>query len=262
VQRLRRLVSRRAARTEAQAFVVEGARLLRTALDARAEVESVYLDGARPPDPVLHALVDRAHDRGARVFELAPGVLEKVGATVTPQPVVAVVRMPTGGADALRGASFVVVCAGVRDPGNAGTVLRSADAAGADVVAWCDTTVDPFNPKAVRASAGSVFHVPIVTEVPTGTLLGQLGAAGLQRWGAVAHGGRQPSTVDFTAPVALVFGNESWGLSAGVEAELDGLVTIPLAGRAESLNVSMAATVLCFEVLRQRSILPPSGGGG
>jgi TrmH family RNA methyltransferase len=131
-------------------------------------------------------------------------------------------------------------------------------------VVLCDGSVEAFNPKTVRASAGSLFHVPVVQGGVAGEVLDRLGAAGLRRLGAVATGGEAHTATDLTAPVALVLGNEASGLPPGVEGHLDGRVTVPLVGRSESLNVGMAAAVLCFEVARQRAATgsPPSGPVG
>jgi TrmH family RNA methyltransferase len=197
-------------------------------------------------------LVERAHAEGARVFELAPGVMERVADTVSPQPVAAVVRFLDLQLDALQDASFVLVCADVRDPGNAGTVLRSAEAAGAEAVVCAGGSVDLYNPKTVRASAGSLFHVPVVAGGDPVSIVKQLRDWGMTAIGAAAHGGADPADVDFTRRVALVLGNESHGIPADVDETLAERVTIPLAGRAESLNVGMAAAVLGFEVARQR----------
>ena len=211
--------------------------------------ESLYVDaGAAGSDPGLVELVGLARDAGARIFELAPGVVERVATTVTPQPVLAVFPM-LDTPSVPEGAGIVVVMADVRDPGNAGTVLRSADASGARAVVCCGGSVDPYNPKTVRASAGSLFHVPVVLAGPPRDALDALGAAGLRRLGAVVTGGQDYTSVDWSVPTALVLGNEAWGLPEGLP--LDGMVGIPMEGRAESLNVGMACAVLCFEALRQ-----------
>jgi RNA methyltransferase, TrmH family len=237
------------------AFVVEGVKLLAAALDCGAVVESVYVASGAQSVPAIAALLDRALDSGSRLFELAPDVLEKVADTVTPQPVLAVVAMPQADLDDLTDATFVVVCADVRDPGNAGAIIRCAEAAGADAVICCEGTVDPFNPKTVRASAGSVLHLPVIVGGDAGDVLARLGSAGLRRLAALAHGGTPLSDVDATGPLALVLGNEATGLPSSLADRIDGAVTIPMTGRVESLNVSTAAAVLCFEVLRRRSNL-------
>jgi TrmH family RNA methyltransferase len=233
-------------------MVVEGAELLSVALDAGAPVESVYIAPEGRDNATVLAVSSRAFEAGSRVFDLDAGVLERVADTVTPQPVLAVVGFQPSDLGALRQADLVVVCSDVRDPGNAGTLIRTADAAGADGVVCCDGTVDPYNPKTVRASAGSVFHLPIVAGGEVDSVIETLRGFGLRTLGTVVRDGVDYSDVDLTDRLALVFGNEASGLSEGVLAALDVAVTIPMAGRAESLNVSVSAAVLCFEVLRQR----------
>jgi TrmH family RNA methyltransferase len=236
--------------------VVEGAKVLLCALDAGAEVEAVFVgvEGANAP-AVLEA-VERAQSKGIRIFELGAGVVERVADTATPQPLLAIVHTPQASLGDLAQAGFVVVCVDVRDPGNAGAVIRSADAAGADGVVCCAGPVDPFNPKTVRASAGSVLHLPVVTGGDPAAVLEELTGWGMRCLAAVAHGGTDYTEVDLVAPLALVFGNEAAGLPDVLADRIDQRVTIPMAGRAESLNVSMAAAVLCFEVRRARSPHP------
>ncbi len=252
VQRLRRLSGRRSVRRHEGAFVAEGAKVIGEALRAGATIESLYLDpaaGAPEAD-----LARRCLESGSRVFELEAGVLGRVTDTVTPQPIVGVITAVDVTIDALgvSAPDLVVVCIDVRDPGNAGTVLRSAEAAGAGGVICCDGCVDAFNPKTVRASAGAVFHVPVVNGVGAAEVLEAVGTWGLRRLGTTATGGTDYLDSDLVSPVALVVGNEAHGLSTDALALIDEVVTIPMAGRAESLNVGMAAAVLCFEAARQR----------
>jgi TrmH family RNA methyltransferase len=233
-------------------MVVEGAELLAVALDAGAPVESVFVAPEGRDNAAVRAVSSRAFEAGSRVFDLDAGVLERVADTVTPQPVLAVVGFEPSDLGALCQADVVVVCTDVRDPGNAGTLIRTADAAGADGVVCCDGTVDPYNPKTVRASAGSVFNLPIVAGGEVVSVIETLRGFGLRTVGTVVRDGVDYADVDLTDRVALVFGNEASGLSDEVLTALDVGVTIPMAGRAESLNVSVSAAVLCFEVLRQR----------
>ncbi len=239
------------------AFVMEGERLLQSALDAGAAVESLYVAQDAANVASVARLISRARDSGVRVFELASGVLERVADTVTPQPVMAVVRTPAARVEDLRNASLVVVLVDVRDPGNAGAVIRAADAAGADGVVFCEGSADPYNPKTVRASAGSVLHLPIVSEGAPVDALEDLGDLGLRRLAALSRGGRTLDEVNVAEPLALVVGNEASGLPDEISEMVDETVTIPMAGGAESLNVSMAAAVICFDIARRRSNLRP-----
>jgi TrmH family RNA methyltransferase len=224
--------------------------VLGEAIAAGAAIEAVYL--APEADDAVRQL---AFASGARVHELGDGVMERVADTVSPQPILAVVRQMDVDLDTvLADASLLVVCVDVRDPGNAGTVVRSAGAAGADGVICCEGSVDVYNPKTVRASAGALFHVPVVAGGDAVEMLRRIGAAGVRRLGTVAGGGRDYDRVDLTQPVAFVLGNEANGLPASVDPEIDEAVTIPMPGAAESLNVGMAAAVLCFEASRQRRV--------
>jgi TrmH family RNA methyltransferase len=247
VQRLRKLLRRRSARDTERAFVAEGVKVVSEALDAGVAVESAYVAPGAPDD-----LVERLLDANTRVHTLEAGVMERIADTVTPQPVAAVVPYVDVGVEAVREAKLVVVCVDLRDPGNAGTVLRTAEASGADGVLFCQGSVDVYNPKTVRASAGSLFHVPVVTGSDPADLMEQLGAWGIRRLGSVAHDGDDYADTDLRSPVAFVLGNEASGLGDKVLAACDGRVTIPMHGHSDSLNVGMAAAVLCFEAARQR----------
>ncbi|MGO9030009.1 MAG: TrmH family RNA methyltransferase [Acidimicrobiales bacterium] len=252
VRRVRQLLRKRSLRWSEQCLVVEGAELLSVALAAGAAVESVYVAPGGRDTPAVAEAVSGAFDAGARVFDLAPGVLERVADTVSPQPVLAVVGFVPATDEDVAGASMVLVCVDVRDPGNAGTIIRTADASGVDAVVCCDGTVDPTNPKTVRASAGSVFHTPIVMGGEAARVVAGLRRHGLAIVGTVVRDGVDYTTFDWTRRVAVVLGNEASGLGDELVAALDARVSIPMAGRAESLNVSVSAAVLCFEARRQR----------
>jgi TrmH family RNA methyltransferase len=221
--------------------VVEGPVLVAEAVAAGWRCEAQFV-----PEGSAGAI-----DGAGGVFELADGVFERVASTETPQPPLAIVAVPDGHTpDLLSTASFVVVLDRVSDPGNLGTILRSAEAAGADVVVLTPGSVDPYNPKVVRASAGALFHVPVTTAE-----IDDVVAAGFELFGTTSHGvaGRTvvPYTdADLTGRIAIVMGNEAAGLAD--RTAIDQWVTIPHAGRSESLNVAMATTVLAFEAARQR----------
>jgi TrmH family RNA methyltransferase len=180
-------------------------------------------------------------------------VAARVSDTNAAQGVFALATHERRGLDALTGATLVVVAPLVSDPGNAGTLIRSAAAAGAAGILLGPRSVDAYNPKTVRATAGACFAVDIVEGVPALEALEALGSAGVQRVGAVATGGGAPETLDLVRPTAIVLGHELHGLAA--DLPLDARVTIPM-GAAESLNVAMAGTVLLFEAARQRRAAP------
>jgi TrmH family RNA methyltransferase len=242
--------------------VVEGPELLSVAFDAGFPVESVYVAPEGRSNRAVAAVVDRVFDTGVRVFDLAPGVIERVADTVTPQPVLAVVGFAPAELGDSKDMAMVVVCVDVRDPGNAGTMIRTADASGVGAVICCDGTVDPTNPKTVRSSAGSLFHVPVVAGGAPETVIGALRGWGFTIVGTEARGGIDYSLFDWNQKVAAVFGNEASGLSPRVAGLLDAGVSIPMEGRAESLNVSVSAAVVCFEALRQRRVTQRAGSAG
>jgi len=259
VRRLRQLLRKRGARRAEQVVVVEGAELLSVAIAAGAAVEAVYVAPEGVAHPAVVDVTTRVLESGGRVFDLAPGVMERIASTVAPQPLLAVVSYAPAPFDRLDGATLVVVCVDVRDPGNLGTVIRTADAAGVDAVICCDGTVDPTNPKTVRSTAGSLFHVPVIEGGTTTATVAALASRGFTTVATVVRGGTDYTAFDWTGPVALVLGNEATGLDDALTAVLDAGVTIPMAGRSESLNVGVSAAVLCFEALRQRRIAVSTG---
>jgi RNA methyltransferase, TrmH family len=236
--------------------LLEGPRVIEAALDRQAHLTEAYLGyGARA---AFSPLVKRLEAAGVATLDLKEGVLEKVGTTQTPQPVLAVAPWQATALEALLEdgdrAGLVVVLVDVSDPGNLGTILRSAEAAGTRAVVITGSGVDVRNPKVVRASAGAVFGLPVVEAPQPDVVIDELQAAGIRCFGAVAVGGRPPDDLALGHAAAVVMGNEAHGLNAAVLARLDGTVTIPMAGVAESLNVAMATSVLCFEAARQRRV--------
>jgi RNA methyltransferase, TrmH family len=188
------------------------------------------------------------------VHVVAPGVLGRVLDAVTSQGVAAVATMPVASLDAvLERDGLVVVCDRVSDPGNVGTIARSLEAAGAAGLVLVAGSADPFGPKAVRASAGAVFRVPIATDVDPAVLSDACRRSGRRFVATTMVGGTVHSSADLTGPVALVVGNEAHGVAPAILAGADELVSVEMDGPTESLNVAMATTVLVFEAKRQRS---------
>lgn len=214
--------------------MVEGPTAVLAAVAAGAGIREVY---ATPEAAVEFGL--------ERAVLVSPAVLAAMAETVTPQGVVAVCAIPTPSIEAaLAGSGPVVVVESIADPGNLGTVIRTADAAGARAVLLTSGSVDTYNGKAVRSSAGSVFHVPCIPDLPIDVAVDACRRAGLPVVGATADGTVPISTV--TGPVAWVFGSESHGLSDRARELVDRTAFIPMAGRAESLNVAVAAAVCLF----------------
>ena len=254
-----RRLTKRALRQRARAFLAEGPQAVSEAFYSRAPVSELFVTAearARHAD-----LVSAMADAGIPVHPVSGEVMAELAQTITPQGLLAVcgfVDVPLD--QALNGPggssgppALVAVLASVRDPGNAGTVLRAADAAGAQAVLFSDASVDPYNGKAGRASAGSLFHVPLVAGVRLEQAAGALRAAGLRILAADARGGRtldDLSPAELAAPTAWVFGNEAWGMPEAVLALADESVAVPIYGRAESLNLATAAAVCLYASAR------------
>jgi TrmH family RNA methyltransferase len=228
-------------------------------LDVPAEFEAIFVDASYVDTTVVADLLVRARDTRARIFALEHDVFERVSDASTPQPVLATVHLPLSELDSLSGAGLVMVLHDLRDPGNAGTLIRSAAAAGASGVIFTGHSVDPFNPKTLRASAGSVFQVPVVVAELDLTLT-TLRERGLRLYATVVRGGRSHREVDFVHASAVVIGNEADGLSDEAIAQCDESITIEMAGSTESLNAGVAGSLLAFEALWQQrgTNRPPS----
>lgn len=249
-RRLRKLTSDRSVRDDEGVLVLEGPHAVAAALDAGAPLESVYVGPGC--DARGLELVEIALDRGIPVTRLAAGVVERVTDTVTPQPLVAVAPRPSRSLDDIPDDGLVLVLAAVREPGNAGTIVRSAEAGGAAAVIFCQGTADPWSPKVVRATSGALFHVPVVKAGRPEEVLEVLAQQGRRRLGTDASRGRSYGDLDWSPPTALVLGNEAWGVPPEITSSIDEWVHIPMIGRSESLNVAMAASILVFEAQRRR----------
>lgn len=246
LQHLRRLSGRRRARLEAGQFVVDGPTLVAEALEAGVDVVEVYAEPGAPAD-----VVAAARAAGVPVRDVEAGALAKATSPVTPQPLAALAAIPPPPDDSVLG-GLVLVLVGVADPGNAGTLLRVAEASGASAVVSCADAVDLWNPKCVRAAAGALFRVPVVAAGDAGEAIDRLRAAGMTVLATTLADATSLDDVDLTVPVAVLLGNEAHGLPDDVVARADVAVRIPMAGRVESLNVAMTGTVVAFEAARQR----------
>jgi TrmH family RNA methyltransferase len=231
--------------------VIDGPTLVADALTAGVELQELFVTAEAD-----HAVVERGRATGAAVHLIDAEVLRKAVDTVAPQAMAAVAtRRATTIADAVAAAAAgpaALVLVDVADPGNAGTLLRAAEASGAAAVLFCGASVDPCNPKCVRASAGALFQLPVADGGDARTVLEDLAGAGVCTVATVVRGGTAYDELDLTRPSAFVLGSEAHGLPADLLDVVTHRCTIPMAGRSESLNVAMAGAVLAFEALRQR----------
>jgi RNA methyltransferase, TrmH family len=256
-----RRLTKRALRQRERAFLAEGPQAVSEALATGAGVTGLFVTS---PAQTRHAdLVAKAENAGVDIQLVSGEVMSELAQTVTPQGLLAVcdfVDVPLATVTEA-GPTLVALLANVRDPGNAGTVLRAADAAGADAVIFADASVDIYNGKCVRASAGSLFHLPVVAGVRLPEAVAALKDAGLQ---VLAADGRGSGTLDdprtrasLASPTAWLFGNEAWGLPDDLLTLADESVAVPIYGRAESLNLAAAAAVCLYA--SAQSLFSPGG---
>ena len=239
-------LKKRAFRDQERHFLVEGAQAVREALASAGALDLLFtLDEMDP-------LAVQARQQGVDVMLVGPDAIGAITSTVTPQGLVGVASFLDVGLDRTEVGPCLAILHEVRDPGNAGTVVRSAAAAGAGAVVFTSSSVDVYNPKAVRSSAGSVFHVPVVRGIDTAAAIEQVSARGHRVVAMTADGTDDLYRADLTGPIAFVFGNEAHGLPPEVIASADSTVRVPHTGRAESLNLAAAATVCLFEWQRRR----------
>jgi TrmH family RNA methyltransferase len=248
VKWVRALNGQRKARYRESAFVVEGERLLQEAVQAGWPARLVLHTGHL--DPKGRGLINNLARLGAEVEEVSEHVMKACADTDSPSGLLAVLELQH--LPQPQTTDLALVVDRLSDPGNLGTLLRTAWAAGAQVVYLTPGSVDPFNPKVVRGGMGAHFHLPILT-VDLNDLEGLL--QGLQIRLADAGGGQRYDRVDWTRPSALIIGGEAHGAQQAVAELADERVTIPMPGHSESLNAAVAAAVLLFEAVRQRGDL-------
>jgi TrmH family RNA methyltransferase len=254
-------LAKRAFRTRDRRFLAEGPQAVREALACPGTVSALFVTGqAADRHPELLAAAD-----GVAVHRVSGQVMDALAQTTTPQGVVAVCGFLDVSLATVAGAAprLVVLLAQVRDPGNAGTVIRTADAAGAQAVVLSHGCVDVYNAKCVRAGAGSMFHLPICVDVEVSEAVRALRAAGLRVLAADGNGSRDLDELaesgGLARPTAWIFGNEAWGLPAAVAGSADEVVRVPIHGRAESLNLATAAAVCLYASAREQR-RPIAGG--
>jgi TrmH family RNA methyltransferase len=259
-----RRLTKRAFRQRERAFLAEGPQAVAEAFRCGAHVTDLFVTA--PARSRHQDLVTEIAAGGVPVHVVNGDIMDELAQTVTPQGLLAVcgfVDVPLAEVTAQAPPALVALLANVRDPGNAGTVLRTADAAGAHAVVFADASVDPYNGKCVRASAGSLFHLPVVAGARLEDAILALRQAGLR---IVAADGRAGHPLDdpgvqarLAEPTAWMFGNEAWGLPPELVALADEPVAVPIYGRAESLNLAAAAAVCLYASARAQRVPADKG---
>jgi RNA methyltransferase, TrmH family len=246
-----RAALQRPGRGTANVVALEGFHLVEEALRSGLTIETIFV--ARNSEKLLNGL--RIPDY-VEILALPEEVLASAVTTETPQPIAALARpQPWRWPDLLSPAptqALIVVLAGIQDPGNLGTILRSAEAFGATGAISLTGTVSHWNPKAMRASAGSVFRLPILSTSESDCFQ-HLRESSIQTLAAMAHKAQPLSKIDLAKPLALVIGGEGSGISHELAAQCDARITIPCPGPVESLNAAVAASILLYEASQQRT---------
>ncbi|MHB8645521.1 MAG: TrmH family RNA methyltransferase [Thermomicrobiales bacterium] len=248
-----RSLHRRKNRREQGAFLIEGVRLIRDALTARAAIRKIILcpEFLGERESGLRADISAVLD-ASQILTVAPAVMRSLTETETPQGAMAVADLPDAPLPIFNARDgFVLVLDGVRDPGNVGTLLRAAAAAGCDAAVTISGTADAFAPKVVRSAMGAHFRLPIYADIEWTAI--RLALAPLPKvYGADGASPMMYDAVDWTRGCAVIIGNEDRGLSAEAHASSHGTVGIPMARGVESLNAAVSGAIILFEVVRQR----------
>ena len=248
---------RELARGGGDLILLDGWHLLHEAAAAEIAVEKIAICG--PPSNAEQQVVDRLRRHGAQIVDVSGTVLNALSPVNSPTGVVASARRPAvAKSEILKPApALVLAAAGLQDPGNAGAIIRSAAAAGATGVVLDEASADPWSWKALRASMGSAFHVPVLRTRMLGNLIREWRDAGVRIVATVPRTGKPMHDFDFTKPMALLLGGEGGGLPEEMASAADARVSIPMRGGIDSLNAAVAAAVLLYEAQRQRNLVRP-----
>ena len=237
-------------RQEQQLFIVEGKRSLEEALASDWVLQELFcLEDASQACRNLMALLP-----DSQCHLVTTEVMAKLADTTTPQGVLGVMQMRQASlAPLLTKQGLILALDGVRDPGNVGTIIRTADAAGLAGVILLEECADIYSPKVVRSTMGSLFHLPVVTTTRE-ELIASARAAGWELWVSTLEGGTDVYATDCADKIVLVLGNEAFGASAAMQEAATRKVYLPMAGQAESLNVAVAGGVFAFDITRRQRL--------
>lgn len=253
IQYLQSLLQRKNREVEGK-FLIEGLRFVEEAVQAEASIEDIIVS---PEFTKKHGQLLRNLPVELPITFIAHSLFKKITGTENPQGIAALVEKQRFQIEDLLDApaAFILVAEQLQDPGNLGTLIRTADAAGLSGIILTKGTVDLYNPKVLRSTMGSLFHVPILTEVSITDAFTMLRDKGIRLYAAdTSTEAVDYIKTDFSGPVALIIGNEAKGISAESRQGVDQLVRIGMPGRAESLNAAVAAGIILFEAVRQRQV--------
>ncbi len=236
-------------------YLIEGIKLIEEAIQSNQEIEAILIDDEKGM-PIDIKLLLENQKKNIPIFSVTAAIVDKLSDMATPQGVLAVVKQQQYSLEEIvsKEYSFLLLLDEIQDPGNLGAIIRSADAAGIEAIFLGNGTVDLYNSKVIRSAMGSLFHIPIVS-VDLNQLIPLLQQDGFQVIGTSPYADKAYFDIDFSLKTALLLGNESRGLSEERKQQVTEMVKIPLMGQAESLNVTMATTVILYERVRQLLIV-------
>jgi TrmH family RNA methyltransferase len=243
-----------AGRKKTRQYFTEGIRSVGQALEAGAPIAEVIYSAGVFRLPGGGELMDRVFKAGLRTVEVSESLFKHISDTENPQPVMAVIDIKDRTPDDLPETQdlLLVIADAIQDPGNLGTIIRTADAAGAKAVLLLKGTADPYGPKAVRGTMGSIFSIPVIAHDNAAELFGRLKERGVRLIAASPEGGTAYWDADFRGSIAIIIGNEANGISETAREYSDLCVALPMNGRAESLNAAVACGILLYKALEQR----------
>lgn len=248
-------------REEKQLFFIEGIRFVEEALKESADIDKIFLSDKLTQIKGGNEILERMQKGNYSMYSLPDRLFKEISDTENPQGILATVRFnKLNTSDIPACGDFYVVLDSLQDPGNMGTIIRTADAAGASGIIVSKGCVDIYNPKVLRSTMGSIFHVPVYNSEDMGEGIRQLKSMGVKVYAAHLEGALDYFEADMTGRCAVIIGNEAGGISSEIAGMADALVKIPMPGRAESLNASVAASLMMYEVVRLRSTGNKGGG--
>jgi len=242
-------------RNAAEAFIIEGARSTEEVLNSGWDIVHAFVDVSADSGRV-RTISDKLEAIGMTIFEVTPEVMQRLSDTDTPQGILLVVRKKTCELNDFnqKHEGLLLVLDEVRDPGNLGTMIRTADAAGIDGIILLDGCTDVFAPKAVRSAMGSLFHLPIRNEQKKNEFISWCTENNWSLWSSSLEGGQSIYGEELAKRTAIVIGNEAEGVSAELLSASEKRVYIPMPGKAESLNAAIAAGIILFECVRRKLV--------
>lgn len=245
-------LKQRKSRYKENAFLLEGIKGIRHAMSVQAEVKAIYFNLAQLSQPELIELESEALSIGIKTYGLCHDLFEQLADTVNPQGAVAIVTMPTFDAELKKGGLYIALDR-IQDPGNLGTIIRTADAAGVDGIICADGTVDAYNEKVLRSTMGSVFSMPVTYVKNLAQTLRTAKSEDFKVYCTALQNSVDYETADYSGSVILVIGNEAQGAAQEIQALATLNIIIPIYGSAESLNASVAAGIVMYAAAKSRN---------